>query len=163
MIGDGIRKVTYVETTDNASRYQNFLYRSLSNQERYEDMQPDSNQPATLYGTAKTHKFQSLEDITVVKLKFRPIIAQTGTSTYNAAKVMQDYFRPLCKNKYSLNETQKPPSILSSVKTLEDGEEDASNDVESLFTNIPLEETINNIVDANLFETDFQKIVDKTY
>ena len=76
---------------------------------------------------------------------------------------MQDYFRPLCKNKYSLNETQKPPSILSSVKTLEDGEEDASNDVESLFTNIPLEETINNIVDANLFETDFQKIVDKTY
>ena len=51
-------------------------------------MQPDSNQPATLYGTAKTHKFQSLEDITVVNLKFRPIIAQTGTSTYNAAKVM---------------------------------------------------------------------------
>ena len=45
-------------------------------------MQPDSNQPATLYGTAKTHKFQSLEDITVVNLKFWPIISQTGTSTY---------------------------------------------------------------------------------
>ena len=51
----------------------------------------------------------------------------------------------------------------SLVKTLKDGEEDASDDVESLFTNIPLEETINNIVEANLLETDFQKIVDKTY
>ena len=51
-------------------------------------MQPDSNQPATLYGIAKTHKFQTLEEITVVNLKFRPIIARTGTSTYNVAKVM---------------------------------------------------------------------------
>ena len=36
-------------------------------------MQPDSNQLALLYGTAKTHKFETLEDVTVANLKFRPV------------------------------------------------------------------------------------------
>ena len=76
-------KGTYVETTDNRlkelSRFQDFLYRNFHNYECYKDMKPDSNQPACLYGTAKTHKFETLEDITVANLKFRPIIDQTGT------------------------------------------------------------------------------------
>ena len=72
-------------------------------------MKPDSNQPTRLYGTAKTRKFEFLEDITVAKLKLRPIIDQTGTFTYNAAKVISDYLRPLCKNKYSNKDTQKFP------------------------------------------------------
>ena len=110
-------------------------------------MQPDTNQPARLYGTAKTHKFEILEDITVENLKFRPIIDQTGTFTYNAAKVISDYLRPLCKNEYSINDTQKFPSMLSSIPPLQDDEEDVSYDVESLFTNILIEETINYIID----------------
>ena len=32
-------------------------------------MKPDSNQLARLYGTAKTHKFEFPEDITVANLK----------------------------------------------------------------------------------------------
>ena len=71
----------------------------------YKDMKADHNQPARLYGTAKTHNFETLFDITVVYLKFRPIIDQTGTFMYNAAKVMSDYLRPLCKNEYSINDT----------------------------------------------------------
>ena len=74
MIDDGIIKGTYVETTDNTlkelSRFQDFLYRNFHKYERYKDMKPDSNQPARLYGTAKTHKFETLEDITVANLKF---------------------------------------------------------------------------------------------
>ena len=45
---------------------------NFHNYEHYKDMQPDSNQPARLYGTAKTHKFETLEDITdlsLIKLK----------------------------------------------------------------------------------------------
>ena len=94
-IGDRIMKGTYVETTDNTlkelSRFQDFLYRNFHNYECYKDMKPDSNQPTRLYGTAKTHKFETLEDITVANLKFRPIIDQTGTFTYNAAKVISNY------------------------------------------------------------------------
>ena len=69
-------------------------------------MQPDGNQPARLYGTAKIQKFETLEDIVVGNLKFRPIIDQNGTSTDNAAKVILDYLRPLCKNESSINDIQ---------------------------------------------------------
>ena len=71
-----------------------------------------------------------MEDITVAKLKFRPVIDQIGRFTYNAAKVLSDYLRPLCKNEYSINVTQKFPSILSSILPLQDDEEDVSYDVE---------------------------------
>ena len=84
--------------------------------------------PFRLYGTAKTHKFESLEDITLANLKFEPIIDQTGTFTYNA-----DYLGPSCKNEYSFNDTQKFPNMLSSIPPLQDDEEDVSYDVESLF------------------------------
>ena len=33
-------------------------------------MKPDSNQPVRLYGTAKTHKYETLEAITVANLNF---------------------------------------------------------------------------------------------
>ena len=45
-------------------------------------MRPKSNQPASLHTTAKTHKFNDLDEITVKKLKFRPIVDPTGTATY---------------------------------------------------------------------------------
>ena len=96
MIDDGIMKGTYVETTDNTlkklSRFSGFL--NFHNYERYKDMKPDRNQPARLYGTAKTHQFETLEDNTVAKLKFRPIIDQTGTLTCNAAKSCIGLFKP---------------------------------------------------------------------
>ena len=110
-------------------------------------MKPDSYQPARLYGTAKTHKFETFVDITVANLKFRSVIDQTGTFTYNAAKVILDNLSPLCKNEYSINDTQKFPSMLSSIPPLQDDEEEVSYDVESLFTNIPIQEKINYIIE----------------
>ena len=62
-------------------------------------------------------------------------------------KVTFDYLRPLWKNEYSINDTQKFPSMLPSIPTLQDDEEDVSYDVESLFTNIPIQETINYIIE----------------
>ena len=52
-------------------------------------MRPKSNQPARLYATAKTHKFNDLDEITVIKLKFRPIVDPTGTATCDATKVIE--------------------------------------------------------------------------
>ena len=51
-------------------------------------MRPKFNQPARLYVTAKTHKFNDPDEMTVENLKFRPIGDQTGTATYDAAKVI---------------------------------------------------------------------------
>ena len=91
MVDDSIMKGTYVATTDKTlkqlSQFQDFLYRNCHNYQRYKDLQPDSNQPARLYGTAKTHNFETLEDISVANLKFGPTIDQTGAFTYNAQKL----------------------------------------------------------------------------
>ena len=73
-------------------------------------------------------------------LKFRPILDQTGTFTYNAVNVISDYLS-------HINYTQKFPSMLSSIQALQDHEEDVSYDVESLFKNILIEETINCIIE----------------
>ncbi|XP_066920538.1 uncharacterized protein [Clytia hemisphaerica] len=111
-------------------------------------MFPTSGQPARLYGTAKTHKFESIEDIDMENLKFRPIIAQTGTYTYGAAQVIAEYLKPLCsENSYIIRNTQDFPSILKEQETLSPNEEYVSYDVESLFTNIPVEDTITYILD----------------
>ena len=42
---------------------------------------------------------------------------------------------------------KKFPSMLSLIPPLQDDEEDVSYDVESLFTNIPIQETINYITE----------------
>ena len=149
MIDGGIMKGTNIETNDEMlkelSQFQDFLYTNFHKYERY--MQPDSNQPAHLYGTAKTHKFETLENITLANMRFRPIIDQIGMFTYNAAKVISDYLRSLCKNEYSINDTQRFSSMLSLIPLLQNDEKDVSDDDESLFTNIPLEQTINYIIE----------------
>ena len=96
-------------------------------------------------GTAKSHKFENLNDITVDNLKFRPIIYQTGTYTYNAAKVISSYLKPLCSNDFNIKDTQSFANIIKNEPPLNDNEEYVSYDVESLFTNIPLNETIDYI------------------
>ena len=64
MINDDITKDTYVETTGNTlkelSHFQDFVYKKFHNYKRYKHIQPDSNQTARLYRTAKTHKFETL-------------------------------------------------------------------------------------------------------
>ena len=45
---------------------------------------------------------------------------------YIAAKVKSDYLKPLCKNEYSISDSQKFSSMLSSILPLQDDEEDVS-------------------------------------
>ena len=86
MIDDGITCGVYTPRTDNTLKdlktFGDFLYCNLKDHPKYEKMLPILKQPERLYGTAKTHKFASPDIITTEKLKFRPIIAQTGTYTY---------------------------------------------------------------------------------
>ena len=98
MIDEGITSETYARTTDttlnNLKKFQVFLRRHcIGKFDHYKDMTPVSNQPFSLYATAKTHKFSLLDEIRIEKLKFRPIILQGGISTYNAAKVAPDYLK----------------------------------------------------------------------
>ena len=96
-------------------------------------MYPHSNQPAKLYGTAKTHKFNNIQKINKEKLNFCPIIDQTGTYSYNAAQVISQYLKPLCKNEFMVNDTQSFSADIKIIPPLQEDED--VYDVESLFTN----------------------------
>ena len=60
-IHDGTYKVTVDNTLDDLKTFKSFLYYNFYGKyEHYEKMLPKSNQPGQLYGTAKTHKYNSI-------------------------------------------------------------------------------------------------------
>ena len=89
-------------------------------------MYPHSNQPAKLYGTAKTHKFKDIKEVTKEQIKFRPIIDQTGTYTYGAAQVISQYLKPLCKNEFIIEDTQLFSKKIRDFPPSKNEEEDVS-------------------------------------
>ena len=101
---------TYVECEDTTlsdlKLFQDFLRRNSKNYEKYDKMRPLANQPVKLFATAKTHKVNNIQDINVEELKFKPIIDQTETFTYNCSKVIAEYLKPLCSNEYSIKDAQ---------------------------------------------------------
>ena len=108
-------------------------------------MRPVSNQPDRFFATAETHKFTLLNDITVENFKLRPIIHLTETYTYNTSKVIANYLWSISKNQYTISDTLKFPDLLKSADP-NVNYEDVSYDVESLFTCIPVAETIEYIL-----------------
>ena len=71
-----------------------------------------------------------------------------GTCTYNAAQAISGYLKPLVSsNTFMLNNTQDFACIIRNEPPLDDDEEYVSYDVEALFTNVPIHDTINYILD----------------
>ena len=152
MIDEGITNGVYMKTEDDTlgdlRRFKDFLYRNFRNYKDYQKMLPQSNTPAQLYGTAKTHKFDNIDQVTIQELKFRPIIAQTGTYLYNTAQVISDYLKPLYEgNPFIIHNTQDFADMLKNSPPLGADEEYVSYDVESLFTNVPIADTITYILE----------------
>ena len=149
MMEDGITEGKYIETNDNTlwdlKRFKDFLYRHLYKHKDYEAMRPLSNQPGRFFFIAKTHKFASIEDISLESLKLRPTINQTGTCIYNASKVVAKYLSTLSTNEFSITDTLSFPELLKNSSN-DESYEDVSYDVESLFTSIPVQETIDYIL-----------------
>ena len=118
MITESIAERKYIETVDNThkdlKRFQDFLYCNLYKHEQYENIRPKSNQPGRFFATAKTHKFNSINDITLDQLYLRPI--------------RDHYPRPLSKNKYSIDDALTFPDLFRNVEESDDYQ-DASYDV----------------------------------
>ena len=104
-----------------------------------------SNQPARFFATAKTHKFNAIQDINVKYLKLRPIIGQTGTYIYDASKVVVEFLKPLARNEFTISDTLAFAELLKNIENGDDYE-DVLYDVESLFTSTPIEKTIDYII-----------------
>ena len=156
------KEITNAPTTDavytDLKKFQDFLRRNFKDRfTHYKDIRPVSNQPDRLYATAKTHKFKSLDKITVENLKFQPINSEVGTYRYNAAKVIANYLKPLCQNEYKTDDTQSFPPMLKQKTPLSLDEEYVPYDVESLFIKIPVDETISYVLNEIYQKNKLQK------
>ena len=74
---------------------------------------------------------------------FRPILSAISSPTYDLAKFLVPILKPLTENEYTVHDSFSFASEVSKFNAINLM---ASLDVESLFTNIPLEETIDNII-----------------
>ena len=94
-----------------------------------------------LYGTPKVHKIKSNSEVP----SFRPIVSSIGSFNYNLSRFLCDMLTPFILTDYC---TQDSFSFVKEVQEVSVSEYFmVSYDVCSLFTNIPLNETIDLAVD----------------
>ena len=98
-------------------------------------LSPKGPSPARLYGSPNVHK-PLIDGLP----KYRPIISQIGASTYNLAKFLLTFIQPHTTNEYTVRDSFH---FVSMIDSMDHHLVMASLDVDSLFTNIPLQETIN--------------------
>ena len=103
----------------------------------FEDIYPSGSQPGKLYGLCKVHK---------ENYPFRPVVSMIGTAEYKLAKYLDQIIKPHIPSKYMLSSTWE---FLDKLKLFIFKPSDCmiSFDVISLFTNVPLIETIDIISD----------------
>ena len=110
----------------------------------YNSIYPTASRPGRFYGTAKRHKLQ--EGCTdVEQLPVRPIISNIGTATYKTSKYLAKLLAPLTKSAYTVNSTKEFIAFTKNTKVSREFEM-VSFDVSNLFTNVPLDFTIDLIL-----------------
>ena len=110
--------------------------KNFFNENEYDKLYPSGSAPARIYGTPKMHKFSPSDSFP----KLRPIVSSIGTFNYNLSRFLCDLLSPLVPNDYSCKDTF---SFVSQIKNANLSKKFlVPYDVTSLFTNIPLQETI---------------------
>ena len=106
----------------------------------YKNFKPVESRPGVLYGLVKVHK-EAKNGL----LPFRPIVLPISKPTYKLAKYLLPFLTPLTQNESTVTDSfrfaeeickQNPYLYMASL------------DLESLFTNIPLDETIDISIDS---------------
>ncbi len=114
-------------------------------QKDYERLYPSASRPGLYFGLAKVHKLTE-NDRNVNNLPLRPVISNIGTATYEISKYLAKLLQPLTKNEYTIDSTKDFVRKIRGERIPMDHEL-VSFDVVSLFTNVPLDFTINLILD----------------
>ena len=102
-----------------------------------------SSRPGIMYGLAKIHNI-----VTDGLPFFRPILSAIGTPTCKFAKFLVPILEPLTANEYTFKDSF---TFAEELQSFDSNLVMASFDMESLFTDIPLQETIDLCVE-NLFQ-----------
>ncbi|XP_068685084.1 uncharacterized protein [Montipora foliosa] len=139
------RPITEDPTLSREGRLQRYLRKLLKNGHLdrcvYDKIYPSGSQPARIYGLPKMHKAREPNSTP----PFRPIVSSIGTYNYELAKYLCILLEPHIPSEYCALDTftfvREINELPLSAKFM------VSFDVESLFTNIPLEECVNLAVD----------------
>lgn len=109
--------------------------------EEFTKLKPRNAKPARAHLLPKIHKeFNNLP-------KFRPIIDTTGTTHSSVGKFLSQLLSPLTTNDFTLKDSYDAANRIRSIPSeLFQEHRYVSFDVESLFTNVPLNRTINIIL-----------------
>ena len=107
-------------------------------------MYPSGSATAHIYGTPKMHKFSSSD----LFPKLCPIVSSIGAFNYHLARFLCDLLSPLVPNYCSCRDTS--PSVCQIKNGNLFKKFLVSYDVTSLFTNIPLQETIDIVINLIL-------------
>ena len=129
--------------------------KSKVSEQEYNRLYPTGSCPGKFCETAKIHKFPLNGDVDDVPL--RPIVSNIDTATYNLAKFLSKLLALLRESEYTVKNTK---TFVDNIKkqNIQNGYNIVFFDVKSLFTNIPLDWTINIILkwvydDAELLTT----------
>ena len=117
------------------------LNKNYLSKDDYKYLKPCDSKPGIMYGLCKIHKDTTVNDPVT---PFRPILSAIGSCNYN----LKNFFVSILKQ-FTLNEYTVKDSF-SFCKEILDQDPNlfmASFDIQSLFTNIPLDEMINICVD----------------
>jgi hypothetical protein len=98
---------------------------------------PKGSRLAYLYGLPKTHKPRRAK---------RPILSATGAYNFKIAKWLDEKLKFLSINEYTVSDPLKFAEELRE-KQMAEGDILVSYDVASLFTNVPVDETIHILAD----------------
>ena len=104
----------------------------------YQQLYPSGSRPGVLYGLPKIHK---------EGVPMRPILSSIGTCGYNIAKFLVPFLQSLTINEYTVKDSFSFVDEITSLTT-NSHITMASFDIKSLFTNVPLGETIDIVADT---------------
>ena len=153
-------KLKILRTEDKVNRFIRKLKDKGSiTENEYKNLYVCGSSPSVLYGLPKVHK---------LNIPLRPIVSSVNTPMYKLAKFIIPEIANLSKNEYVLENSK---DLINSVSHLvvENSHFMCSFDVESLFTNIPVKETINIIVNTiydndndvrNMSRNDFKRLLE---
>ena len=105
----------------------------------YKKIYPKGSIPARMYGLPKMHKVKDKSSKVVPP--HRPIVSSIGSFNYNLARYLAEVLSPHIPSNYSAKDTFSFVEELKEVRL--QNKYLVSFDVVSLFTNIPLHETVN--------------------
>ena len=114
----------------------------------YKKLYPTGSTPGLFYGTVKVHKLkigEGLKELTVT-----PIVSNIATTICETAKYLNTLLTPLTKLQYNILSID---DFIQKIKNerIPKGFEMISFDVKNLFTNVPLQQTVE-IILSNVYQ-----------